>query len=226
MSIFDHFEELRSRILKVLIAIVVSTILSALITQPVINLLAQPVGGLNNLQAIEVTENVGVFMRVSLMLGAIFAMPIIVYQLLMFVLPGLLPNEKKWVFLGVPLATLFFGAGVVFAYYVMLPPAVNFLIGFMGIQTTPRISNYIGFLTNLMFWIGISFETPLIIFIFAKLKLVTARVLLKQWRLAIVFSAIIAAAVTPTVDPVNMSLLMAPLMVLYLISVLLAYFAR
>jgi sec-independent protein translocase protein TatC len=108
----------------------------------------------------------------------------------------------------------------------MLPTALPFLISFMGITTTPRLINYFNFVTNLLFWVGICFEAPLVVFILAKLGLVTAGGLLKHWRIAIVVIAIVAAVVTPTADPVNMGLLMLPLTVLYLLSVLFAMIAR
>ncbi len=108
----------------------------------------------------------------------------------------------------------------------MLPAALPFLIGFAGIQTIPRPMNYINFVTSLLFWIGIGFEMPLVIFMMARLGLVTASGLAKQWRIAIVLIAILAAIITPTVDPVNMGLLMLPLIGLYLLSILLALFAR
>ena len=225
MSVFDHIEELRSRLLKALIALAVATFISMLITEKSIDFLAAPIGGISQLQSIEVTENVAVFMRVSLIQGVILAMPVILYQLLMFIVPGLLPGEKKWVYRGVPAASFFFFAGVAFAYFVMLSPAVNFLIQFMGVNTTPRLSNYIGFVTNMLFWIGISFETPLVVFILAKLRIVTAKMLLKGWRFAIVGIAILSAAITPTVDPVNMALLMVPLIAIYFLSVILASLA-
>jgi sec-independent protein translocase protein TatC len=226
MSIWDHLKELRGRLFKALIALGVTTIASFVFAQRFLEVLAVPVGGLQNLQAVDITESIGVFMRVSLLSGVVLAMPVIVYQLLMFVLPGLTPDEKRWVYLAVPVASLLFLSGVLFAFFVMLPAAVQFLVTFLNVPTHPRISTYINFVTNLMFWIGLSFETPLLSFILAKLKIITASALLKQWRVAIVIIAVIAAAATPTVDPVNMSLLMAPLFVLYLLSVLLAKLGR
>ena len=226
MSIWDHLKELRGRLFKALIALAVTTIASFIFAQQFLQVLAVPVGGLQNLQAVDITESIGVFMRVSLLSGVVLAMPVIVYELLMFVLPGLTRGEKRWVYFAVPVASLLFLSGVMFAFFVMLPTAVQFLISFLNVPTHPRISTYINFVTNLMFWIGLSFETPLLSFILAKLKIITANALLKQWRVAIVVIAIIAAAATPTVDPVNMSLLMAPLFALYLLSVLLAKLAR
>ena len=226
MPFLDHIEELRRRLLVMMIALVIGSIIASIFTEQIIRLLAQPVGGLIHLQSIEVTENVGVFMRVALTAGVLLAMPVIVYELLMFIVPGLLPKERKWVYLAVPFASILFAGGVVFTYYVLLPPAINFLVRFLGVSTTPRLSNYIGFITNLMFWIGLSFETPLLIFILAKLKVVTGKQLLKGWRIAVVVTAILAAVITPTVDPINMGLLMLPMMALYMLSVILAFLAR
>ncbi len=108
----------------------------------------------------------------------------------------------------------------------MLPAAVPFLVEFMGVETVPRLSNYMAFILNIIFWIGICFEIPLVMFILAKLKLITARQMLKHWRIAIIASAVLAAVISPTIDPVNMVLLMAPLIGLYLLSIVLAALAR
>jgi sec-independent protein translocase protein TatC len=94
------------------------------------------------------------------------------------------------------------------------------------VKTTPRLSNYIDFVTNMMFWIGVSFELPLVVFILAKIKIVNAKMLAQQWRIAAVIIAVVAAVVTPTPDPVNMSLMMAPLLVLYVLSIFFAFIAR
>jgi sec-independent protein translocase protein TatC len=215
------------RLLKGLGALVLTTAISIGFLAPrFIDWLAWPAGGLDAFIAIEVTETMGVYMRVSLLSGFIMALPLILYQVLAFIVPGLYDNEKKWLYLSIPLATLLFIIGVAFAYFVMLPAALPFLSGFLEVTPSWRISKYIEFVTNLMFWIGMSFETPLLVFILAKLKIVTPAMLLKQWRFAIVIIAILAAMITPTVDPVNMALLMIPLFAIYMLSVLFATFAR
>lgn len=226
MTIWEHLEELRSRLLKAVLALTAATVASLFFTEKAIQLLAQSAGGLEKLQSIEVTENIAVFMRVGLVGGVILAMPVILYQLLRFVLPGLKPNEKHWLYLVIIFGTLLFLAGVAFAYFVMLPASVKFLIEFLSIETKPRISNYIDFVTSLLFWMGVAFQTPLIIFALAKFNLVTAKTLARRWREGLVIIAILAAVITPTVDPVNMALLMLPLMALYWLSVLLAFFAQ
>jgi sec-independent protein translocase protein TatC len=130
------------------------------------------------------------------------------------------------VLVAAPIAALLFISGLAFAYYIMLPAALPFLLDFMGITTLPRPANYIRFVTGLMFWIGISFQFPLVIYTLAAVGLVRAGALARGWRYAVVGIAILAAAVTPTVDPVNMALVMAPMIVLYFISIALAGIAQ
>lgn len=224
--LLEHLNELRIRVFKAFFALIVTTGISFAFSQPLIEYLATPMGGIEKLVSIELTENIAIFMKVSLLGGFVLGMPVLVYQLLAFVLPGLKRNERIWLLLMVPFATLLFASGVLFTWFVMLPSAIPFLTNFMGITTQVRPENYFDFITRLMFWIGICFELPLIIMFLAKLKIVSAKQLLSGWRYAVVAMAVVAAAVTPTVDPVNMGLVMAPLMGLYAISIVLAAMVR
>jgi sec-independent protein translocase protein TatC len=220
--LLEHLNELRIRVFKIFFALIVTTGISFAFSQPLIRYLARPIGGIEELVSIELTENIAIFMKVSLLGGFVLGMPVIVYQILAFVIPGLKRNERIWLLLMVPFATLLFAGGVAFTWFVMLPSAIPFLTAFMGIITQVRPENYFEFITRLMFWIGVFFELPLVIMFLAKLKFITAKQLLSGWRYAIVVMAIMAAAVTPTVDPVNMGLVMAPLMALYGVSIVLA----
>jgi len=224
-TILDHIEELRHRLFRALLALVVGVLVSAIFAERLLELLAQPVGGLQQLEAIEVTENVGVFMQASLLGGVVLAMPIIIYQLWKFISPGLFPQERRYIYIIVPMATLLFLTGIAFAYFVMLPAALPFLLGFVAIPVRPRPANYISFIVNLMFWVGLSFETPLLIFFLAKVNVVNYRMLIRHWRVAILLIAVLAATVTPTIDPVNMALVMGPLILLYGLSIILARIA-
>lgn len=224
--LLEHLNELRIRVFKAFLALIFTTGISFGFSQPLIRYLAAPIGGIDKLVSIELTENIAIFMRVSLLGGFVLGMPVLVYQIMAFVLPGLKRNERTWLLAMVPFATLLFAAGVLFTWFVMLPSAIPFLTNFMGITTQVRPENYFDFITRLMFWIGICFELPLIIMFLAKLKIVSAKQLLGGWRYAVVAMAIVAAAVTPTVDPVNMGLVMAPLMGLYAISIVLAAIVR
>ena len=225
MTFWDHVEELRKRLFIALLALGAATAGSFTFAEKVIILLAEPAGSINALQSIEVTENVAVFMRVSLLCGVMIAMPVILYELLAFILPGLKRGEKRWIFITIFFGTLLFLAGAAFAYFIMLPASVTFLINFLSVETKPRLSSYINFITSLIFWLGVGFQFPIIIFALVKLNILSAITLAKGWRYSLVIIAILAAMITPTVDPVNMALLMAPLFVLYLLSVLFAFIA-
>jgi sec-independent protein translocase protein TatC len=107
----------------------------------------------------------------------------------------------------------------------MLPTALPFLLNFMGIQALPRVSSYINFVTGIMFWIGIAFEFPLVVYLLTTMGLLKPQALTKQWRIAFVIIAVAAAVITPTPDPINMSIVMAPLIVLYILSIGLSYLA-
>lgn len=225
MTLLEHLEELRDRLVKAAIVVFVCTLLSAAFTTQILELLITPYG--QKLQVLGPTEGITIYFRVALTAGLVLAMPFLVYQFFMFILPGLEPNEKQYVLWGVPFATLLFLIGVGFAWYVLTPAAVSFLSAWQPeifIQQW-QSREYIPFVTSLVFWVGISFETPLIIFIMAKLGLVTPQFLIKQWRFAIVIIAIAAAMITPTVDPFNMGLVMLPLIILYGLSILLSYLA-
>jgi sec-independent protein translocase protein TatC len=222
MPLLQHLEEIRKRMFKAFAALIVTTVLSFVFAGQLIDFLAQPIGGRAALVSIEVTENMAIFMRVSLLAGVVLGMPAVFYQVIGFLLPGLKDTERLYVLIGVPAATLLFASGVAFTWFVMIPAAVPFLIQFLGITTQLRPSSYFEFITALMFWIGLCFEMPLVMAILARLGLITARKLAAGWRYAVVAIALTAAAVTPTVDPVNMGLVMLPLAALYLVSIGLA----
>lgn len=224
-SFWDHIEELRAHLLRIIVGLAIGVGVSFYFTIPLMSYLAAPVGGLEKLQAIQVTEEIGVFMRVALTSGIAIMLPYIAFEIWLFAAPGLKSKEKKNTLLGIPLATILFLIGMAFTFYVLLPSALPFLGGFTAISQNWTAGEYFGFVTGLMIWIGLFFEFPLVIYILTSVGLVQPSLLARQWRIAIVVIAIIAAAVTPTVDPVNMSLVMLPMSLLYFISIGLSYFA-
>jgi sec-independent protein translocase protein TatC len=191
-----------------------------------LDLLAKPVGGIEELIAIDVTEPISVIMRISLLAGFALALPYIMLELWLFIAPGLKKDARLFSLVAIPVGVLFFVGGMLFAYFIMLPAAIPFLVTFMGIPTQLRPSNYVRFVTGIMFWLGLAFEFPLVIYVLARIGLIQASQLLEHWRLAIVIIAILAAAITPTIDPINMALVMGPLIALYFLSIALAYLAR
>jgi sec-independent protein translocase protein TatC len=224
-ALFEPIGALRKHILRALLGLAVAVGVSFLFTRQIIEFLARPIGGLHRLQAIEVTETIGVFMRVAMLCGFTLAVPYIAFELWLFVAPALRPREKVIGLYSIPLVLLFFAGGMIFAYIELLPPALKFLINFMGVSVVPRPSSYISFVTGVLFWIGIAFEFPLVIYVLTAMGLVKPYNLVKHWRIAVVVIAILAAAITPTTDPVNMALVMGPMVVLYFIGIGLSYLA-
>lgn len=224
-SILPHLLELRQRIVRSLIAVGIGTLIAAAISEQILFVLAEPIGGLDNLLVIRVTESVGVFFRVALVSGIVLASPFVIAQIWIFVAAGLKRGERRTFYLLFPFATLLFISGVSFAYFVMLPVAVPFLVGFLDINAQPTLDDYISFITTILLFVGLSFEMPLILFGLAKVNVVNTRMLLRNWRIAIVVIAIVAAFITPTPDPFNMSIVAAPLILLYALSIVLTLFA-
>jgi sec-independent protein translocase protein TatC len=224
-ALIEHIEELRVHLFRALIVLALTTLLSFTFAQRIFAFLTQPIGGIEALQAIEVTESLGAYMRVSLLSGIALGFPYIIFEIFAFINPGLKKQERIVFLISIPAGTILFLGGLAFTYFVMLPVALPFLLNFLGITTQPRPSNYISFVTSLMFWVGIAFQFPLIIYALASIGIVQAKSLLKGWRIAIVAIAIFAAMVTPTIDPVNMGLVMAPMILLYFASIGLAALA-
>lgn len=225
-GLLEHLDALRKHLTRAVIFLAITTAIAFTYTRQAIDYLARPIGGIGKLTPIEVTEPVGVFMRVALLIGFAAALPYIAFELWLFAAPGLHRRSRFTGLLSIPLVVIFFVAGMAFAYFAMLPTALPFLLNFLGMNPQIRPSSYITFVTGLMFWIGVAFEFPLVIYVLAVIGFVNHKMLIDQWRFAVVIIAVLAATITPTVDPVNMSLVMAPMIVLYFISIGLAYIAR
>jgi sec-independent protein translocase protein TatC len=222
---WEQVDALRGHLLRAILGIVLGVGISFVFTQQLVEFLARPIGGLSALKAIEVTESVGVFMKVALLAGLAIALPYVAFEFWLFAAPGLRPRERWYGLIGIPLAAIFFVAGMAFTYYMLLPSALPFLLNFLGIQAQVRPQSYFDFVTGLLFWIGIAFEFPLVIYVLTAMGLIKPRVLAQQWRIAVVAIAVLAAAITPTVDPVNMGLVMLPMTLLYFISIILSFIA-
>ncbi len=226
-AILDELDAVRKHLLRALVAVILAVAVSFGYTETLIEFLAAPVGGLGNLQVIQVTESVSIFMRVAVVAGLAIASPYIAFEIWWFIAPGLMPRARQIGLFAIPLALVFFVGGMAFTYYFMLPVAIPFLQqGFLSVQSNWTADSYIKFTSGLLFWIGVSFEFPLVIFALSAMGFVEPKMLLKQWRLAVVIIAVIAAAITPTVDVGTMGLTMAPMIALYFLSILFSALAR
>lgn len=224
-SVLAHVNALRRHLFRSVLSLVLFAVVAFIFLPQLLDWIAQPIGGLDKLEAVEVTEPIGVSMRVVFLAGFTAALPYITYELFLFVAPALSRRARLIGLLAIPLVVIFFFAGMAFAYFVILPTGLPVLLNFMNVPTQIRPSSYIRFVTGIMFWMGLVFEFPLLSYVLAMMRVLSAKALAKNWRIAVVIMAILAAVITPTIDPVNMMLVFVPLLFLYGLSVVLAYIA-
>lgn len=218
-----HLKELRNRVLYAALSVAGGLGIGMVFGNRFIELLKVPAGKID-LVTLDIIEPVSVYFKVSLTAGFIMAMPFILYQIFAFVAPGLTPKEKRFVFTVIPAITFMFLAGVAFAYFVALPPALGFLYGFNAnvSQPLPSLSNYINIVSKMLIIIGIIFETPFVIMGLARLGVVSPQWLASRRKWWIVLSFIIAAVVGPTRDPITQTILAVTMILLLELGILLS----
>ncbi|MSQ61385.1 MAG: twin-arginine translocase subunit TatC [Dehalococcoidia bacterium] len=229
MTLLEHLRELRDRLVITSAAILITTVLTIVFAERLIDFLAEPAKSHVSEDQFRLIYTkpfgyVGAYFRVGLLGGITLSMPIIVYEVLMYLTPALTPQEKRWIVPTVVGAALSFVAGCAFAYYVALPPAMQFLLTFGQGTAEPyiEIGSYIDFVTRMIAGVGATFETPLIIMFLARIGIVNYRKLIGWWRYAIVLAFVASAVITPTIDPVTQSLVAGPIILLYAIGIVLA----
>lgn len=224
----EHLMELRKRIFVVMGSMLVGAIATAFFVDVILRFLQVPAKNALFI-FLRPTDMIWVRMEIIFSAAIVLALPVMLYQILMFIRPALEnPHEiavfKMVAIVGAPLVLFFFIGGIVFAYYVLLPVMLPFLLGTGGsiAQPTWDIRPYYSFVLAVLLWIGAAFETPLIMAMLARLGLVSPKAMARQWRYAIVGVAFVSAAITPTIDPINMMLVMVPLLGLYFLGVIFA----
>ncbi len=231
-----HLIELRDRLVKASFAVAIGTLVGFwLVNSPVIFgkslpdlmvLRLAPIG--TKLQAIGVGELFLGYMRIALIVGISLAMPVLVYQIVAFFTPALLQHEKRMLFMALPFVTELFFTGLAFGWLFTVPAALTFLLGYgqtSAITTLPTWDSFIDIATTLLLWNGLIFEMPAIIYLLARLGVVTAESLGSWRRYAAVVITVLAALITPTGDPFNLMLLAVPMYLLFELGIILARFA-
>ena len=234
LPVRQHLVELRRRLMWSAIAVLITTGTAFAFHQQLLTLLMEPAQGftdmLPNQKPIytELTEFIGIAMKTSLLVGLAAAMPFVLYQAVMFVAPGLSPTERIYLYTLLPVSVLVFLAGAAFGYRILFPPAVRFLLSFGSDIATPfiRIGNYINLMLSLLFWMGVVFETPVVLFFLSRIGVVTPEFLARQRRYAVIVAFVLGAMITPTFDPINQSLVAGPIIVLYEAGIWLAKLGR
>ena len=228
----SHLLELRRRVTYSAISVLVTTALAFVFHQQLLKFLMGPAEQFADTPLgkpiyTQLTEFIGIAAKASLLVGIFAALPFILFQVVMFVAPGLNSKERRYLYVLMPVSVLMFVAGSAFGYKVLFPPMIDFLQGFGSDVAIPMFSigSYVNLMLTLLFWMGIIFEMPVVLFFLAKIGVVSPEFLAKNRRYAVVLAFILGAMITPTFDPINQALVAGPIIVLYEVSVWLAKLA-
>jgi sec-independent protein translocase protein TatC len=222
MSFMEHLGELRTRIVRSLIGVLVGLVIAFPLSQRVVDYLARPIQATGNtLVFLAVTEAFWVQMKVALIAGLFIASPVIMWQIWSFVAPGLYQTEKKYAAPFVIIGSLMFIAGGAFSLFVVTPYAINFLLSFArpGLQPMISIGSYIDFLLKFTVAFGLVFELPLALTLAVRMGVVTPKTLARNRKYAVLGAFIAAAVLTPTPDAFNQMLMAGPLIILYEVGI-------
>ncbi len=219
MPFLAHLEELRWRIIKSLISVLLFSILAYVFSEKIIDFLTKSV---ENVYFTSPTEAFAVRIKISLILGLILSFPVIFYQLWQFVVPGLLDKEVKMVIPAVIFATFFFIGGASFCFFLVLPVGIKFLLSFQTDKLKPWLSikDYVSFVAWMILAFGLVFQLPIVSYFLGKIGLITHKTLSKRRSYAIVIILILAAALTPSPDMFSQVMLAVPLYFLYEVSII------
>lgn len=224
----EHLTELRHRLFIVLGWLFGSAIVAFVFSNQLLEIIARPKGDIQ-LIVLAPIDMLWATFEVIFGAAAVLTLPVMLYQTLRFIEPALETPAEKAAYrlialVGIPLVLIFFVLGALFAYFIMLPFALKYLASFGTdiARASWNVRAYFGFTVGVMLWMGAAFETPLIMAMLARLGIASPTAMARQWRYAFVGIAIIAAVITPTIDPLNMALVMGPLLALYFLGVLFA----
>ena len=229
MSFLEHLEELRKRIINACLGIAAGIALSFFFIQGIFEFLMAPANATlpegSRLIYTQPTEAFALYIQISLISGAVLASPWIMYQVWRFIAPGLYANEKRFVVPFVLFSTVGFVAGAAFNHYIAYPFIMTYFASFNtpNLVYMPQLSYVFGLYVKMLLGLGVIFQMPTVVFFLAKMKVLTARFLIRQFKLAVLLIFITAAVVTPTGDPVTLGIFAAPMIGLYLLSIAIAF---
>ncbi len=231
MTLREHLFELRDRVVRAGIGVGVGTLAGFLLAPTVLSyfvrmICADTTGDTCRLQIIDPTEGILSFFKVALYIGIALSLPIVLYQIIRFMAPGLTRGEKRMLFTSLPFVGVLFVMGAAFAVSLVIPAMLQFLGGFMPEFFKPefRASTVLALAITVTLWMGMVFEMPLVMVLLTRLGIVTWRKLLSWWRYAVVIIMIVSAIITPTPDPINMSIVAVPMVILYILGIGMARF--
>lgn len=217
MTLQEHLEEFRDRIIKMIIAIVPAFIIGWIFHPRVLEDIKEKSNAIEGLQTLSAVDPLTISFQISLYIAIAITMPVIFYQFVAFLMPGMTKREKKFLFSSVPFVTILFITGAWFGYFIAAPRALEFLSGWNSgaLKWEITAQNAVTFFLRLVIGIGIGFQLPIVVFVLTKLGIVSVKQLRKWRKYAYVLLLIAAAVITPTPDPINMSVVFIPLLLLY-----------
>ena len=220
MSLVDHLEELRRRVLRSLLAVVAGAGLCLVFVKPLVKLLEVPAAGIRFLQ-LAPGEFLFVSLKVAGYAGLTLALPYVLFEGLAFVLPGLTRRERRLVAPAVAGSSVLFAAGLAFAWWALVPAALRFLVSYGADVVEPlwSIERYLDFVLLLLLATALAFQLPVLQLLLGALGLINAKVMLAAWRWVVLASALAGAVLTPSTDPITMLLLTSAITALYLVGV-------
>ena len=228
MSFLEHLEELRVRLIRSLLALVVGFALCWGFRERIFHLLTEPLRtaypGIKFIYT-GPSEALMLYMKMAFFAGIFVAAPFILYQVWAFIAPGLYPNEKAWAVPFIALGSLFFLGGAAFGHTVLFPLTFRFLGEFGGADMTfmPKVDEYYSFYSWFLLGLGLVFQLPVVIFVLSRIGLVTPAFLMRNFKYAVLIAFVVSAIITPTPDIVTQSLLALPMIGLYLLGVFVAW---
>jgi sec-independent protein translocase protein TatC len=229
MSFLEHLDELRKRIVHSLIAVTVGILISFTFIQKIYSFLMAPTMNVlpqgSKLIYTEPGEAFTLYITLSMIVGTIMASPFIMYQLWLFIAPGLYSNEKRMAIPFVFFSTAGLLGGALFNHYIMFPWMMRFFAGFntQDLLFMPKLDSVFSLYTKFLLAMAVVFQMPTLVYFLAKMRLITARFLLAQFKYAILIIFIISAVITPTGDPVTQTVFAAPMIGLYLLGIAIAW---
>jgi sec-independent protein translocase protein TatC len=228
LTLLGHLQEIRRRLVYCTVFLIITVAISWFLTDRIIIFLESYVPTDTEIIFTSVTEMFGVWFKVCLYSALVMALPFFVLQVILFVRPALTRKERAYLYLLMPAIVLCFLGGAAFAWYVFLPHALQFLLDFGKNMATPRINigNLISFEVQIIFWMGVVFELPVLTFFLAKIGILNYRWLAKQWKWAFIGSFVLGAVITPTPDPINCTIVSVPIFLLYLLGIATAWLGR
>lgn len=231
MTLQEHLIEFRTRLVRSILAIFAGMIVGFIFAGRVIHWMTDEARRANpdvRFLTLEPAEGFITYFKVAAYIGIVLASPVIFYQIVRFMAPGLLPHELKYVLWGIPVASALFIAGVLFANLYAIPSFLHFLVNFtigQGLEFSPSSDKYLAFFLRISVGIGLIFQLPAALFLLSKIRVVNVDKLRKWRRYAFLICAIAAAAITPTPDPFNMMIVTIPMYALYEVGTFVSYFA-